>query len=51
MGGGVILELQEVFNFFFWNFSLELHLGVLNSKLEHMEKPVLGVRRFLEKDL
>ena len=42
--------MLKVFNFFFWNFSLELHLGVLNSKLGHMEKTVLNVKRFRKKD-
>ena len=41
--------IVRVFNFFCCNFALELHLGVLNSKLGHMKETVVGVRRFLEK--
>ena len=36
---------------FFCNFTLKLHLGVLNPKLGHMKETVVGVKRFLEKDL
>ena len=42
--------MEELFKFF-CNSTLKLHLGVLNPKLGHMKETVVGVKRFLEKDL